>query len=97
MREIDLGMPTGWHGASIVAIVEEVASGAGLTVTRGSLRSYPGCTHWHLKKPGSKGTLEATWWPQKERLWLKVHPLREAGWIDAAIEAFVRTFPGGGV
>ena len=89
MRNVELAVPESWTDEDVVRFVEHTALTAGLTVaSRGSLRSYPGCVHWHLTKAGSKGTLEPTWWPKKRRLWLKVHAGREAPWIDAAISAF---------
>ncbi|HEY3108351.1 MAG TPA: hypothetical protein VGL23_06340 [Chloroflexota bacterium] len=53
---------------------------------KGSPKAYPGGTHWHVARPEQAGTLEATWWPARRRLWLKVHPRRRAGWVEATAE-----------
>jgi hypothetical protein len=85
MTEIELTVPTG----EVVASFEAVAHAAGLSIHRGSLSKYKGSTHWHLTKPGERGTLEATWWPDNNRLWLAVHANRKAAWQEAAIEAII--------
>jgi len=40
-----------------------------------------GSHHWHLHRPGSPGTLELNEW--QNRVWVKVHPLRDGGWASA--------------
>lgn len=45
------------------------------------LAGRPGSRHWHLGIPGSPGTLELNEW--RNRVWVKVHPLRDAGWVSA--------------
>lgn len=52
---------------------------------RGTLRAYPGSLHWHVEKPGERGTLEVTLWPAKPRLWLAVQAGRRARWIEEAL------------
>lgn len=85
MREIELLPPE-----DPITWVEAMATRAGLTKgLRRTLKTYPGSVHWHLTKPGERGVLEVTWWPASRRLWLKVHPMREADWIDEAIAAFI--------
>ena len=39
---------------------------------KGTLASYPGCIHWHLKMGTQKGHLEITWWEAENRLCFKV-------------------------
>ena len=86
MRTVDLAVPDDWTDEDVVRFVEDTALAAGLTISsRGTLRSYPGCVHWHLTRAGSTGTLEPTWWPAKRRLWLKVASNREAPWISEAV------------
>jgi hypothetical protein len=53
---------------------------------RPELRSYPGATHWHIRWPGARGTLELTYWPRAGRLWFAVHANRRAEWIAPAID-----------
>lgn len=59
---------------------------AGLEGTEGTLKSYPGSMHFHLRKPKERGTLELTWWPAKRRFWVSVHANRRAPWQEAVIE-----------
>lgn len=54
--------------------------GRGLVVTsHRELGGRPGSHHWHLRRPGSTGTLELSEW--QGRAWVKVHPLREGNWV----------------
>jgi hypothetical protein len=59
----------------------------GLEVERSSLRTRPASVHWHLRRPGHKGVLEATWDPAEERLWLSVHNNRRAEWQAEFVQA----------
>jgi hypothetical protein len=55
---------------------------------RTSLRSYPGCLHWHIKHNIEKsGTLEFTILPTGE-CWLNVHRNRHKPWIDDILTQF---------
>ena len=45
------------------------------------LAGRPGSRHWHLRIPGRPGTLELNEW--QDRVWVKVHPLRDGGWATA--------------
>ena len=70
----------------MAAAVERGCAAAGLARrSRGTLTKYPGCVHWHYELRGRPGTLEITYWPKKERLWIKIHPRRRAGWMDEII------------
>lgn len=87
MTEIELVPPNGLS----VAEIEVAILGLPLTVTvtlRGTLRQYPGCHHWHLKQGREPGTLELTWWPEKNRLWFKIASNRRGDWMESAISAF---------
>ncbi len=65
------------------AMLERFCSQQGLTLSkRFRLASYPGSVHWHLSSPLERGTLEATWWPDGKRFWLKIASNRDALWID---------------
>jgi hypothetical protein len=49
-----------------------------------SVRKLAGRTrshHWHLRMPGRPGTLELS--EYQNRVWVKVHPLRDGGWATA--------------
>jgi hypothetical protein len=84
MLEVELAPPAVAPDAALEAFALEL----GLLVQRGTLKSYPGCAHWHLTIPRHRGTLEATWWPAKNRLWLSVHANRQAPWQAGVIEQF---------
>jgi len=50
-----------------------------------SERELPGRAggrHWHLHTPGRRGTLELS--ESGDRVWVKVHPLRDGGWASEA-------------
>ena len=69
-----------------IARIERVMRLHGLRmVSRGTLKTYPGCTHWHYKNDDEKGTLELTLWSETNRLWFKVQSGRRAAWIDDMI------------
>jgi hypothetical protein len=83
LKEIDIQTPVHVTSDKIVPAVDATAAVEGLTITmRGSLKAYPGSTHWHLKRGPGRGTLEITWWPERNRLWIKIHARRTAAWID---------------
>ena len=72
-----------------VTKIESAFSAMSLTMTlHGTLRQYPGCHHWHLKQGQEPGTLELTWWPEKNRLWFKIASKRRGEWMESAISAF---------
>ncbi len=52
-----------------------------------NLAKYPGCVHWHITKKGSKGTIEATWWPAQSEFWISVHANRASDWQEPVILA----------
>lgn len=45
------------------------------------LAGRTGSHHWHLHLPGRLGTLELS--ESQNRVWVKVHPLRDGGWAAA--------------
>jgi hypothetical protein len=45
------------------------------------LAGRTGSHHWHLGMPGRPGTLELS--EYQNRVWVKVHPLRDGGWAGA--------------
>ena len=65
--------------------IERAIASAGLRVAlRGTLKSSPGCVHWHVKSGGEPGTLELTYFPQTGALAFKVAKNRDAPWISKA-------------
>ena len=86
MREVEINIPRIDDTAGVIARVESVLRSHHLTMrSRGTLKSYPGCTHWHWKNGTEPGTLEVTLWPAKRRLWFKVQAGRRAAWIDQVV------------
>lgn len=68
------------------AAIESTVAELGLAISsKGTLRKFNGSVHWHIKRPGESGTLEATWWPKTGQFWLSVHANRGANWIEEAI------------
>ena len=60
----------------------EECLGRGLVVqSERELAGRRGSRHRHLRFPGRAGTLELNEWG--ERVWVKVHPLRDGGWATA--------------
>lgn len=45
------------------------------------LAGRSGSHHWHLGFPERNGTLELSEW--QDRVWVKVHPMRDGGWATA--------------
>ena len=82
MIEVELQIPAIVNSEHVIEVVEKVCISHNLICARkGTLASYPGCTHWHFKMGKQKGTLEITWWEAKNRLWLKVAKSRMGDWI----------------
>lgn len=72
--------------ADVVSRFEAAVESLGLDHRRLTLKKYPDGIHWHIRKPGSTGTLEATYVPNGRRLWLDTRPGREAPWQAEQIE-----------
>lgn len=69
-----------------IQCVKQFAQEQGLSVKQLALATLPGASHWHLSKPGSKGVLEVTWNPKKERFWASCHGNRQAEWIKPMVQ-----------
>jgi hypothetical protein len=104
MENLDIKSPVNLDAETIASVIEQVCATANLRVTmKSTLKKYPGCIHWHLKKEDERGILEITWWPcdaetKRPRLWLSVHRNRTADWVESLkpeiktmIEARTRT------
>lgn len=86
LRDIEIPLPADLDCITFERIIEEAVAESGLQVSlRGSLKKFPGCIHWHLKKGRTPGTLEITWWPQQRRAWFTVQSGRTAPWITGEI------------
>lgn len=88
MQEVAIGVNESLPPGTVEAVVECSLTRLGMSITmRDTLRSFPGCIHWHAKKARHRGVLEVTYWPRKNRLWLSVHHNRDAPWIHEVIQA----------
>ncbi len=65
--------------------VEGLAQELNLTITLcGTLKSFPGSIHWHMKQGKAQGVLEVT--VHKDRAWISVQDGRKGEWIEDAIK-----------
>jgi hypothetical protein len=86
MTEVEFTVPQSCGLSGAASLIEKAFLGCGLRVsTRATLRSYPGCIHWHVKRGMHPGTLELTLWEAKRRVWASVQDGRRAPWIDEAL------------
>jgi hypothetical protein len=91
MTEIELSMRGLDDTEAAIARVEATVVALGLLVTmKGTLKAYPGCTHWHCKLGREPGTLEITLWPKAGRVWLTIHPGRRAAWMNGLVPTLRR-------
>ena len=91
MRDISVPIARSVDFITIASVVEGSCDQIGLRQTmKDTLRKYPGCVHWHYKRPGLTGTLEVTAWPEERRLWMTVQDGRRARWIDEALPGLKR-------
>ncbi len=90
MKHIEVQIGVAWDTQTVQRAIERIPIRHGLQVTlKGTLRKYPGCVHWHFKRPKQLGTIEATMWPEKRRVWLSVQSRRSADWIETSIETMI--------
>jgi len=83
MIEVNIEIPENANTDIVVNSVEGVCLQHQLSCTlKGTLAKYPGSIHWHFKAGKQKGTLEITWWENKNRLWCKVAEGRTGKWIE---------------
>jgi hypothetical protein len=86
MQIVEVSTPRGRAPAALPALVERAVAEVGLASRRLELCGYPGATHWHIRRPGAKGTLELTYCPSQGRLWFAIHANRRADWITSALD-----------
>ncbi len=87
MREIEILLPPAVAPDAVTRAIDASVAECGLTVTlRDSLKKFPGCVHWHLKRGLEPGTLEVTLWPSQHRAWLSVQKGRAAPWIEVELK-----------
>jgi hypothetical protein len=86
-------IPLGPHvdAKQVEIAVEKCSRDLGLLETmRDTLAKYPGCVHWHFRKPLVNGTLEITSWPSNNKLWISVQDGRRAEWLEHAVPSMER-------
>jgi hypothetical protein len=82
MEEIEVQINPAGIEEQLAPLIEGAVVHYGLQIRmRGTLRTYPGFQHWHVHKPGERGTLEVTLWPAGKRVWFSVQAGRRAEWI----------------
>lgn len=69
-------------GIDVLSQFEAALTTEGLVFEKLSLKKYAPCCHWHIRKPGEKGTLEATYLLDTHRLWLECRSGRTAPWQE---------------
>jgi hypothetical protein len=82
MVEVEIAVRRGDAGSAVADAAVEL----GLLITSdGTLRTYPGSRHWHLKRPGASGTLELTLRPELKKMYISFHANRIGnGWVEDA-------------
>jgi hypothetical protein len=92
MTEIEIDMPERDDTPRAIERIERVMSDHDLRlVSRGTLKTYRGCVHWHYKNGDDPGTLEITLWSKRNRLWFKIQSGRRAPWIDQILPRLKRS------
>ncbi len=92
MKKFDIRLPLKPIPVKVAASFEKAVAQEFLNIkSRGTLKTIPGCIHWHITKSGEKGTLEATFDTKRLRLWLCYHDNRFADWINDAIVKVMKT------
>lgn len=56
----------------------------------GTLKSFPGSRHWHLRRAKMPGVMEVTYRQEANQLWVSVHDNRDGGWARRACPNFAR-------
>jgi hypothetical protein len=86
MYELDIPLSERLTVERATQLVEALANAEGLDVRlRGTLARYPGSLHWRLAAPTARDTLEVTYWPARNRLWLSIQAGWGADWIPQAV------------
>jgi len=80
------------EGVDVVESFEQAIAEMELDHKRLELKKYADCIHWHIRKPGLSGTLEATYLIGERKLWLEIRPARQAPWQDSVLERLEALF-----
>jgi hypothetical protein len=88
MEEIEVHVNPAEINEQLVSLIEKAAALYGLQVRmKGTLRIYPGSQHWHLYKPGERGTLEVTLWPAGKECGFPCSPAGVLSGLQASYRA----------
>jgi hypothetical protein len=91
MKEYPIQVEQHVDAKQVELAVEKCSRELGLlNPMRGTLAKYPGCVHWHFRKPLVNGTLEVTSWPSGNRLWISVQQGRRAEWLEETVPSMER-------
>lgn len=86
MEDVEIALPRDASAETVTQAIDDAVAQSELTVTlRDSLKKFPGCIHWHLKRGREPGTLELTFWPREHRAWFSVQRGRAAPWTAEAL------------
>ena len=86
MTELEFQVPRGCDLSHASSLIEGVFQAHGLRIVMtDTLRSYPECVHWHVKRGAEPGTLELTLWEAERRIWASVQEGRRAAWIEETL------------
>jgi hypothetical protein len=86
MEQIEVHIDPAGIDEQLIPLLEGAIAHFGLQIRKkGILRTYPGSQHWHIFKPGERGTLEVTIWPEGKRVWFSVQSRRRAEWIEEIV------------
>ncbi len=88
MKTIPVRIQKRMSRRQIESAVENACDSLNLVRTsKNTLATYAGSIHWHYKMAHRTGTLEVTYWPVRNDLWLKVHDRRTAEWMRKMLPA----------
>ena len=91
MQEREIPLNSRANDREVERTIDEALADSGLRVTiRASLRKFPGCVHWHVKRGREPGTLEITFWPRERRAWFTIHDGRQADWMEQSMKILTR-------
>ncbi len=91
MQNVEVDVPQGCNLKEANRIIELLCKNEGLSMKmRGTLRSFPGSTHWHFNRRSEKGTLEVTLWPKESKIWFSIHDNRKGTWTDEVVDRLAK-------
>ena len=81
MRNVEVDVPTDYDLDAVEKVIETLCTREGLSrKTKRTLRSHPGCAHWHYRMGRETGTLEITISPEESKIFFSVHDNRKGSW-----------------